>query len=342
MRPRACATQSTNVTASFFVSTLILASWFHCCCCLHSNNNNNNNNNNTKAKEKRRLKRMKLSKITIIVATSCLAPLPFCLCFSSSGRSRPINGVELSQHSDDTYYNGESWNRRSFVISTLIAGYPSAVQALASPEPRSLDVGGGFDLFNDRTIFKDKDVMYPPSMEGLWICDRIVTLVEGDRFQAGETWKAVGGGGDLTTANNVESFQTRFIKSPLVEGVVNDRGFEYSQRKASSSNVIWMVEQPDILEYDKGKKLVVKDRKVEVPSDQGFGFNELVRIDDGFVIRAVQIKRRYRRSFDNEGNRLVEGLEIMKTFRVLDGVAGTEFPTSTVKSQIRLRRPPSQ
>ena len=80
-------------------------------------------------------------------------------------------------------------------------------------------------------------------------------------------------------------------------------------------------------------------RKVEPPSDQGFGFDELYRVDDGLVTRAIQVKRRYRRNFDPDGNRVVEGLEIMKTFRVLDGVAGTEMPTSTTKSQLMLTRP---
>ena len=36
---------------------------------------------------------------------------------------------------------------------------------------------------------------------------------------------------------------------------------------------------------------------------------------------------------------VVEGLEIVKTYRVLDGVAGIEFPTSTTKSTLRLTRP---
>lgn len=32
----------------------------------------------------------------------------------------------------------------------------------------------------------------------------------------------------------------------------------------------------------------------------------------------------------------MEGLEIVKTYRVLDGIAGAEMPTSTTKTQIRL------
>ena len=36
--------------------------------------------------------------------------------------------------------------------------------------------------------------------------------------------------------------------------------------------------------------------------------------------------------------RVVEGLEIVTTYRVLDGIAGTEYPTSTTKATIRLTR----
>lgn len=234
--------------------------------------------------------------------------------------------------------NRLNWDRRSFAIATswLVSAPGTATAVVPTSEPRSVDVGGGFDLLAQRKL-SDKDVLYPASMEGSWICDRIVTQVEGDQFQAGEAWRSLGGGN--LKVNKAESFPTRYIRSPLfnVDGVVNDRGFEFSNR-ANLSSVGWTVENPDNLEYEK-IKIVVKSRSVELPSEKGFGFNELIRIDDGpFTSRAVQIKRRYRRAFDDSGNRLVEGLEIMKTFRVLDGVAGTEFPTSTVKSQIRLRR----
>jgi hypothetical protein len=96
-----------------------------------------------------------------------------------------------------------------------------------------------------------------------------------------------------------------------------------------------------MLQYGGKTRLVVVDRTVELPNEQGFGFDELLRVDDekNMITRAVQVKRRYRRAFDNEGNRIVEGIELIKTFRVLDGIAGTEFPTSTVKSQLRLTRP---
>ena len=210
-----------------------------------------------------------------------------------------------------------------------------AVAGAAVPASRTVDVGGGFDLLGDVRLAQ-KDVLYPISMEGLWKCQRVVTQVEGDSFQAESAWKALGGGG--LRANKAETYQTKFVRSQFFgdSGVVNDRGFELASR-GGIPNISWNVDKPDSLEYDKGKIAVVQ-RTVELPSEKGFGFNELLRIDDGIFTRAVQIKRRYRRAFDENGNRVVEGLEIMKTFRVLDGVAGTELPTSTTKSQIRLVR----
>ena len=42
---------------------------------------------------------------------------------------------------------------------------------------------------------------------------------------------------------------------------------------------------------------------------------------------------------DSFALRVVEGIELVKTYRVLDDVAGVEFPTSTTKSSLRLTRP---
>jgi hypothetical protein len=269
--------------------------------------------------------------LSSLVLTIC-SSFPLCFGFSSSSQN---SQQQPSVVPDDSQSSLHAFNRRSFVTSTLIL-WPIIAEAIQ--EPRNVDVGGGFDFLAENSL-RYKDVLYPPSMEGLWICDREVTQIEGDQFQASEAWRALGGA-DKLVANKVESFQTRYIASPLVEGgVVNDRGFEFESRVApNTATIIWDVRKPDGIEFGK-LKLAVKNRSVELPSDKGFGYNELIRIQDGPFTRAVQIKRRYRRSFDDKGNRLVEGLEIMKTFRVLDEVAGTELPTATVKSQIRLRRP---
>lgn len=283
-------------------------------------------------------------------------------------------------------------SRRDFVFSTTMAAIsttPLIANAamplpLPSTGPRNVDVGAGFDLLREGGGGSMPfDVLYPPSMEGLWVCRRVPTSVEGDLFQAQEVWKALGGisslaltttngkGSNINT-NNPETYLTRFLKPQAKEsemtqaGVVNDRGFELLQRRKQSPQeespeVIWTVDQPNELKYsinnsnDRIITLSVRSRTVELPSDTkaGFGFNELISIEEGrreggrlaslagANVRAAQIKRRFRRSYDEQGNRVVEGLELIRTFRALDGVAGTEFPTSTVKSQLRFVRPPS-
>jgi len=230
-------------------------------------------------------------------------------------------------------------NRRLFLkVSPVLIGFPPTNSFAATPY-RDIEVGGGYDLLSEKRGAAEADVVYPISMEGLWNCERVVARVEGDKFQAGEAYRCLGG--TPLVEGSIERFETRYISSPKIEisGVVVDRGFEISSR-AKTENVQWKVEQPNLLQIDNKVKLAVVKRSVEVPSDKGFGFDELLRVQDGITIRAVQVKRRYRRSFDDQGNRVVDGLEIMKTFRVLDGISG-ELPTSTVKTQIRLVRPKS-
>jgi hypothetical protein len=247
----------------------------------------------------------------------------------------------LGTESLDSHWNNQHHHRRAFLASSLLliaAGPAASPSANAIAPPRDVDVGGGFDLLGKPRLAA-KDATYPYSMEGVWTCNRVVTQVEGDSFQAESAWRALGGGN--LKNNKVETFSTKFIRSELFGErpggfVVTDRGYELSSRGQMSA-VSWSADRPDALQYDKTRVTVVK-RTVEPPSDEGFGFNELYRIDDGLVTRAAQVKRRYRRAYDPEGNRVVEGLEIMKTFRVLDGIAGTEKPTSTTKSQIRLTR----
>lgn len=221
--------------------------------------------------------------------------------------------------------------------------------------PRINEIGGGFDVISPPSnALQAEDVIYPPSMLGPWQCQRVVKLVEGDKDQALVSWKALGGTNeDVFTKQKVETYRTQYIKSPIMkeEGVVLDRGFEIASR-AERADVQWDPTIPGVLSYPTtgGQvQLAIVQRKVEPPSDQGFGFNELVRMTTpaggivalGDVQRATRIKRRYRRAFDEAGNRVVEGLEIMTTYRVLDGVAGIEMPISTTKSQLRMTRPPS-
>jgi hypothetical protein len=264
-------------------------------------------------------------------------------------------------------------NRRSVVSSLLstssIALLPSisdaasmnqnapGIQGSGGSYTRVEGVGSGFDIRTSTTT-KGQDVIYPSSMAGLWKCRRVVTSVEGDSGQAELAWRNLGGKGSI---KNIESFDTRFLLPPeelnvqnsfrgvdgeMLKGVVLDRGFEMESR--NECKALWNMEMSNVLSYvmdESDVEIVVVQRKVELPSEKGFGFNELYRITssaggifgDNKVQRAVRVQRRYRREFDGEGNRIVEGLEIMKTYRVMDGIAGTEMPTSTTKSQIKFQ-----
>jgi len=222
-----------------------------------------------------------------------------------------------------TMMTNSEMSRHDFFVS-------SSQILLTSTTMPPRDVGDGLDLLQPAQL-RAEDVVFPLSMEGLWTCQRVVKSVEGDAFAAETVWRALGGQGKKIT--DPEQFSTRFI--PLQNYTVVDRSYEIKSR-TGSDQVVW--QQPNLLQYDKIQLSVLR-RIVEVPNDQGFGYQEFVAIQDGIFQRAAFVKRRYRRAYDESGNRVVEGLEICKTFRVLDGVAGIEFPTSTTKSQITLSRP---
>lgn len=287
--------------------------------------------------------------------------------------------IALLFHWAHALSTNKEWNRRclvnhlgcSVVALTTISTIPTISNA-SSPQGgtpiqgaggsyiRVEGIGSGFDIRTSTTI-KGQDVIYPSSMVGLWNCRRVVTSVEGDSGQAELAWRNLGGRGSI---KDIESFDTRFLlpsdefnidnsysfEGEMLKGVVLDRGFEIESRN-HECKATWTLEMPNVLSYvsddsPSGVEIVVVQRKIELPSEKGFGFNELYRITssaggifgDNKVQRAVRVQRRYRRALDDEGNRIVEGLEIMKTFRVLDGIAGTEMPTSTTKSQMKLRR----
>eukprot|EP00547_Thalassionema_nitzschioides_P004639 CAMPEP_0194214546 /NCGR_PEP_ID=MMETSP0156-20130528/15790_1 /TAXON_ID=33649 /ORGANISM="Thalassionema nitzschioides, Strain L26-B" /LENGTH=255 /DNA_ID=CAMNT_0038942829 /DNA_START=58 /DNA_END=825 /DNA_ORIENTATION=- len=237
----------------------------------------------------------------------------------------------------------DSWTRQEFLassVSSLLFSAPPVERV------RSVDVGDGVDLMAEPKLQKNPDVVFPSSMEGLWTCKRAVTTFDGDAFMGTTVWKALGGtnkkSSQLETFN--EEYESRFIPSNLVDPSykVLDRGFEMASR-TGSKNVVWDVREPNRLKYYYNEndkiQIDVVQRAVEVPSDAGFGFQELYRITDGPFVRAALVKRRYRRAFDEQNQRQVQGLEIMKTFRVLDGMAGTEFPTATIKTSILMTRP---
>jgi len=236
---------------------------------------------------------------------------------------------------------------------------PPGIQGAGGSITRVEGMGSGFDITTSTTK-KGIDVIYPASMVGIWKCRRMVTSVEGDTGQAELAWRNLGGNGSI---QSIESFVTRFILPPLelnvqtgytfdeadYPGVVLDRGYDIDSRNQNQCKAAWDIDAPDVLVYEKDGgtvEVAVVQRKIELPSENGFGFNELYRITssaggifgENKVQRAVRVQRRYRRALDENGNRIVEGLEIMKTYRVLDGIAGVEMPTSTTKSQIKFIR----
>lgn len=185
--------------------------------------------------------------------------------------------------------------------------------------------------------------------------------VEGDKGQAELAGRLLGGGEDK---GEVEDFETRFVLPPPGvantysydgeerRGVVLDRGFEIESRSSkskSASSASWDASAPDQLAYERNGsriEITVVKRRSDPPDGRGFGFDELYRISspaggifgDQKVTRAVRVQRKYRRAFGDDGERRIEGLEIRKTYRVLDGIAGLEMPTSTTKSQIVFTR----
>jgi len=229
--------------------------------------------------------------------------------------------------------------------------------------PRVEGIGGGADLLSFSVAVPD--VAYPASLLGLWQCTRSVVAVEGDVAQAQGAWFDLGGtlgdAGDLRRVT--ERYYTRFVPPPSGGGVVVlDRAFELESRirgararwnASDRSSTTSYAREPS---GEPTTELVVVRRRVEdlkpgqsvQPGDAiGFGFDELVKITTPAgglfgaapLVKAARVQRRYRRAFTESGERVVDGLEIVKTFRVLDGVAGVELPTSSARSTLRLTRP---
>ncbi|KAL7471159.1 hypothetical protein ACHAXS_011446 [Conticribra weissflogii] len=144
----------------------------------------------------------------------------------------------------------------------------------------------------------------------------------------------------------------------VVRGCILDRKLEIRNRVGqlllSDDDISWAVDngEPGLISYTRkdfpGRiELKTVQRKIELPSKGGFGSDELIRIESlagggalfatSNIYRCARVKRRFRRGFDEStGKRIIDGIEIMSTYRVLDGVAGVEMPTSTSKSRIRM------
>eukprot|EP00586_Coscinodiscus_wailesii_P013117 CAMPEP_0172503658 /NCGR_PEP_ID=MMETSP1066-20121228/171178_1 /TAXON_ID=671091 /ORGANISM="Coscinodiscus wailesii, Strain CCMP2513" /LENGTH=277 /DNA_ID=CAMNT_0013279477 /DNA_START=199 /DNA_END=1028 /DNA_ORIENTATION=+ len=206
----------------------------------------------------------------------------------------------------------------AIAISPLHPDAAAAAAAMSPPPPppgtilrgaggtttRVEGIGGGFDL-SSSTIPRGTDVIYPASISGTWKCRRRVTSVEGDVGQAEIAWGLLGGTDEGVTSGTAgaspfrsgrwETFESLFVLPPegirneyvfegkTYAGVVLDRGAELTSRKRPRGVVSWNVASPGSLSYDKNDggdrvEIVAVQRKVELPSEAGFGYNELYRI----------------------------------------------------------------
>ena len=240
----------------------------------------------------------------------------------------------------------------TLALSPLIINPLSAVAAPSTTSNRVVEgFGGGFDIQGSQLPIGTTDVLFPPSLEGVWLCQRKVTLAEGDLFQAQQVWNAFSG--TITADLRKQPYESYLVQfTPTSDGTYTclDRGMEVESRSQKQARDVHWDAARNTLAYSSGPLQAVEwtvvDRKADLPSDEGFGgSNELFRISTGnglsATTRAARVQRRFRRAYDDKGNRVVEGLEIVKTYRVLDGIAGVEMPTATVKSQLRLVRPQS-
>ena len=233
--------------------------------------------------------------------------------------------------------------RRALAAAPAAVGAAAAAQTLDALAPLG-GIGSGFDLSAAPAAALAGDTLFPASLVGVWEVKRFVADVQGDAGQAENVWRALGGDGDF---RGPETYATRFVAPPekreyefegkTYAGVVLDRGFEFASRGAK--DVVWDARTPGKL-ASSTTSLAVVERSSEPPAAAGFGSsNELLRLTSGPFVRAARCQRRYRRAFADDGERVVDGIELVKTYRVLDGVAGVEFPTSTTKSILRFARP---
>ena len=243
-----------------------------------------------------------------------------------------------------------------------ILGSPIPILSFITDPPRIQETGRGSDIFVSDA---SDDALFPISMAGRWVTTREVLKAEGDLTQAEVAWRSLGGAGEFR--KETEVFETRFIDPPAatkgkasysvdgepVVGVVQDRGAEMSSRLAglAGSSVTFDAEKFNHIAYTRNGnsepvEIDVIQRQVTLPNEQGWGYTELCRVTEktnilgasGKLYRAFRIVRKYRRGYNENGERSVEGIESVKTYRVLDGVAGA-LPTSTTITRLQLSRP---
>ena len=160
----------------------------------------------------------------------------------------------------------------------------------------------------------------------------------------------------LYRLNEVESYApermtdaTYTFEGKIMQAAILDRPLELTSRVGIDKGSIILDTQTNSIEYTRNNNegpvnLTVVSRKIEPPTESGFGSDEVYRILSSAggvfagtnVYRCARVRRRFRRGFDEStGKRILDGLEIVTTHRVMDGVAGIEMPTSTCKTRLR-------
>ena len=242
---------------------------------------------------------------------------------------------------------------------------PQRIKGVGGASQRIEGIGGGFDILTpDPSSLSSYDLYYPTSMTNTqWKVQRVVTSVEGDVGQAEAAWSLLGGSTQRAfTSQLTEVYYASCIAAPdrndamyeyngeMVRASVLDRSSCLANRLGvETDKVPWEKDSPQqTISYLRNNtnnpkdvvQLSVVQRKIEPPTEKGFGSDELIKISQqslGNIDRVARVKTRYRRGFDEStGKRIIDGIEIVTTYRVLDGVAGVEMPTSTCKSRIRL------
>ena len=287
-----------------------------------------------------------------------------------SRRSRSTNRQILMAANNDEELITISTSRRDIflsssaaVIASSFCVHPSNAQTLTtSGIDRVEGVGGGLDLLSPKSL-SYSEVFYPNSMINTkWKVQRVITSVEGDLGQAALSWQLLGGADERAfTSKLTEVYESTYISPPttlddakyeyegkILQAAILDRGSELSSRTGVDKDTIEWDVKSNSISYARNKddkvNLTIVRRNNELPTDQGFGFDEIYRIESSAggifsgtnVYRAARVRRRYRRGFDeNTGKRILDAIEVVTTHRVLDGIAGIELPTSTTKSRLR-------
>ncbi len=250
-----------------------------------------------------------------------------------------------------------------FMPQASQAATPLPLQSSSGASVRIEELGSGLDLLSPPKSMAS-EVYYPSSMvDTKWRVQRVVTSVEGNLEQSALAWKLLGGSDERAfTSKLTEVYEADFIAAPegmkdatytfegkTLQSAILDRSLELSNRIGIDKGSILLDAPNNSIEYTRNNNegpvnLTVVSRKIEPPTESGFGSDEVYRILSSAggifagsnVYRCARVRRRFRRGFDEStGKRILDGLEIVTTHRVMDGVAGIERPTSTCKTRLR-------